>query len=1002
MNYSILIGALLALLSTSVTAVDRVHSSPTDAGVINQERILYWLEKRGEVAANASAEQKAAAIKAYLAKKSYGKPVVPGALGKKVAIAESLSKVNRQSTHKSSLLSAKAAPLTMNVTRNDVEMTVKVLAIMVDFPDLKHDENDDIDDQDVSQQHYEELLYSTDRPTGISAYQYYQQESGGTFYFTGEAHGWVTAENNAAHYGGNDPDNNDNDMDVPALVTEAVTKAVSELNIDLSEFDKTDLFDIDNDNIINEPDGIIDHVMIFHSSVGEEAGGGSLGEDAIWSHRFFVFDEQNQPVSIPGSDIKLYGYTINPIDAKTGVVVHEFGHDLGLDDEYNTNNGPIGSPVGDWSLMASGTWVDGGRAPSSFSPLALDYFSERYQGNWINQQALDFVDLNSESVDLVHANNHDGGINQVKVDIGGSALPFFAPFAGDYQYYSGSGDEKDLRLAFDVTLPTEASTLTMTAHWKIEQDWDYLQVLVNGTAIAGNHTKANNAHWDVTHFISGNSSDIEGAQGEPAWVELSFDLAGYENQTVTIELAYITDQAVGDYGFAVDNIEVTANDSSIFSSDAEQANQVTLNGFSRISDSIEGESRYYYMQLRSYQGNDSMLAGEGYDHGVVLWYRDDNVTNNKVDVHPGEVFIGVVDADQNLIKSGSTIRGTYTQLRDAAFSKYTQSSFNSDNHLTNNDTFSDKDDYSSPAQPESGINLPTLGLVMEVVTQEANSLQANISIAKQDIADVSVTQDGLTVNLSIDDPEYSEGTEVTWNVGDGTELQGSTVSHTYGAAGNYTITAMYSTNSGNKTIDKSVVVGEKVMADITANVSGKHVSFSANVNGGFGDFTYRWDFGDGTDVSKSLSPEHEYSTEGTYTVTLAITDDTMQTYTFTSEVTISDVEPLSVSFTSTSSNLNVTFQSAVSGGDSTYTYAWDFGDGNSSTDANPSHTYASAGSYSVTLTVTDGAGSTDEVTRSVTVSAAVVTQPSKSSSSGGGSFGYFALMLLGVLRLSRK
>lgn len=28
---------------------------------------------------------------------------------------------------------------------------------------------------------------------------------------------------------------------------------------------------------LNEPDGIIDHVMVFHAGVGEEAGGGVHG-----------------------------------------------------------------------------------------------------------------------------------------------------------------------------------------------------------------------------------------------------------------------------------------------------------------------------------------------------------------------------------------------------------------------------------------------------------------------------------------------------------------------------------------------------------------------------------------------------------------------------------------------------------------------------------------------------------------------------------------------------
>ena len=44
-------------------------------------------------------------------------------------------------------------------------------------------------------------------------------------------------------------------------------KAVAKFNINLADYDLTDLDDIDGDGILNEPNGIIDHVMVFHSSI---------------------------------------------------------------------------------------------------------------------------------------------------------------------------------------------------------------------------------------------------------------------------------------------------------------------------------------------------------------------------------------------------------------------------------------------------------------------------------------------------------------------------------------------------------------------------------------------------------------------------------------------------------------------------------------------------------------------------------------------------------------
>jgi immune inhibitor A len=74
---------------------------------------------------------------------------------------------------------------------------------------------------------------------------------------------------------------------------------------------------------LNEPDGIIDHVMVFHAGVSEEACGGVLGEDAIWSHSW----DLGVVATLPGTTAKVdywggllgtYRYTIEPEDDATG------------------------------------------------------------------------------------------------------------------------------------------------------------------------------------------------------------------------------------------------------------------------------------------------------------------------------------------------------------------------------------------------------------------------------------------------------------------------------------------------------------------------------------------------------------------------------------------------------------------------------------------------------------------------------------------------------------
>ena len=989
----------IALVTCSLSvsaAIKNTVNTPADPGIINESSILYWMEKRGELSGNATEAQKKQAIKNYLGKKTFETKPLPEAFAKQYNIDQKNGFVQTQTTH---LRKGK-----YTVKAQAVVTETKVLAVLIDFSDHTADQTA----YPVS--HYTDLLY--DNSTGASgevksAYQYYQRESGATLNFTGAVQGWVRADNEAAYYGGNDE--NDDDKAAKELVIEAVTKAVAELNVDLSEYDKTDFFDIDGDGNIYEPDGIVDHVMVFHSSIGEEAGGGTLGADAIWSHRFFV---GNDPVSIPGSDIKLFGYTITPIDARVGVVVHEFGHDLGVPDEYDTANGTYGSPVADWSLMSSGSWVDGGSHPSGFSPYAKDYYQTRFGGNWVNQQVVELDQLMSENIDLVAATNHNANtINQVKINLPPVKVAFGAPYSGDYQFYSGDGDNLTSELSFDVTLPAGASTLAMKARWDIEKNWDYVVVSINDTVIAGNHTNINNPvveRSDIHNYLSDKSLNITGAEGDLGWVDLSYDLSAYENQAVTVKISYITDQNTYEYGFVADDIKVMNGGNDLFVQGAESAENVTLTGkFARVMDTRDGANHHYFVQLRDHNSTDEYLANANYDAGLLVWYRNEGVSNNQVNAHPGKVFVGVVDADQNAITSGTSLRGTSTQIRDAAFSRFDQTTTSGDTNLTAISKFDDKLNYSTPYQPESGIVLPVFGLSIDLTDQATDSTTASITVAKTDAAQVMINHDGLSVSLSIDDADVSVDSTFTWEMGDNTTLMGASINHTYAQADEFVVSVTYQTSTGNKTLSKKVKVGNIIETDINSTSNDKVATFVPAVTGGEGNLFYRWNFGDGSEISTSKNPSHTYESYGTYDVVLTVVDDTMQQFTFTKSVTIDNA--LNSTFSVAKSYLKATFTSTVSGGDESYTYEWNFGDESAvSVEANPIHTYSKAGSYTIALKVTDGTGTSINSEQTIVVAAQVVvtpppvTPPKKSSSGGGGSFGLWLLALAGVSLVRKK
>src|SRR5262249_45019522 len=64
------------------------------------------------------------------------------------------------------------------------------------------------------------------------------------------------------------------------------------------------------------------------------------------------------------------------------------------------------------------------------------------------------------------------------------------------------------------------------------------------------------------------------------------------------------------------------------------------------------------------------------------------------------------------------------------------------------------------------------------------------------------------------------------------------------------------------------------------------VAFTGSATGGTPPYSYSWNFGDGSAVSTAQNPSHTYSTAGTYTATLTVTDSSSPVKTASSTVTI--------------------------------------------------------------------------------------------------------------------
>ncbi|MFY9717382.1 MAG: PKD domain-containing protein [Thermoplasmata archaeon] len=222
------------------------------------------------------------------------------------------------------------------------------------------------------------------------------------------------------------------------------------------------------------------------------------------------------------------------------------------------------------------------------------------------------------------------------------------------------------------------------------------------------------------------------------------------------------------------------------------------------------------------------------------------------------------------------------------------------------------------------------------------------------------------------------GYTYAWNFGDGSPISAAAdPTHTYAAAGTYTVTLNVTDSIGswNQTTF-TVTVDPRLTATAAPNKAatdlGDAVTFTATPAGGSGSYaSYAWTYGD-SDTGTGASASHTYAGTGTYTVDVTVTDSLGFTVEATTSVTINPdlTGAISASTLSPTTTTSVSFTATPTGGTPTYTYAWTFGDGGTSTSATPSHTYSSAGTFTATVVITDAVGGTVTKTLSISVSKA--------------------------------
>ncbi len=626
--------------------------------------------------------------------------------------------------------------------------------LFIDFPVPGPLDNSTMYVSDYSNNYYKKLLFSRGGFTAVdqngmnlslnSMNDYFLEQSQGKYGISGDVYGWYTLPHSEAYYGDDDPAGG-NDNLAPGtpqnLVKDLMDIVAQDNSINLSDYDLEDLYDIDGDNNYKEADGIIDHLIIVHAGMDQSAGGGDQGDDAIWAHSSSV----NYTVTSGGKEYTVMNYTIQGQDSAIGTFCHEYGHDLGLPDEYDTAYSGSGEPVGFWSIMASGSWLGQplDSKPSSFSAWA------RFALGWITPTEVDVTSLKSRGIayDIDEAVSFGSNTPAIKANLPDQTITIATPYQGSYIWYGGREDQIDntMYIPLDLTASSSATNidLNMALMYEIEDNWDFGFVQVstdNGTtwtsleSETGLTTSAIVA--DGMPEIAANMPGYTGSTGG-GWVNDTLDLTPYKGLNILLQIRYMTDWGTTYTGMFVDSLSVVVDGTvTLLEENAESGiGSWDVDGWT-IMTGTEQKGHYYMLEWRNYKGSDETLkncyqfvdSANGtidtfrYEPGLVLWYRNKAYTENWTGVHPGYVFLGVVDAHpEPVLYKGSPLR-TRLQIRDAAFNV---DPVQAKTFVIGNDiiklpklpavsAFSDNKPYWYQKTSDSGLLLPNYGFKFKV------------------------------------------------------------------------------------------------------------------------------------------------------------------------------------------------------------------------------------------------------------------------------------------------
>ncbi|MFD8533350.1 immune inhibitor A domain-containing protein [Streptosporangium canum] len=544
---------------------------------------------------------------------------------------------------------------------------------------------------DFSPEHFNKMLYSKEgitqrvRPDltdprdgrkGIDISKHtmknmYEEMSKGAYTVSGQASPWIKVPHSEAYYGARACGKEIQDMSghpsnplgPGQLAIDAVnTLAAADPNFPWADYDVEDVADSDGDGNFAEPDGVVDHLVLVHAGKDKSSDGGAEGPYAIWAHSSAVAGGYQ----VPGKNVKISNYIVQPEDSGVGVFAHEYGHDLGLPDLYDTS-GQASSAVDFWDLMSSGShsgpifqsmpthmglwdkWILGWANPKVFNP------GDRARAVTVGQT--------SRTPKLTE----DG----LRVNLTSAPLAMVEPHSGTKTLWSNLDQEwADAKITRDVQVPAGTDVkFWLWNNYEIEEDWDFgfVEVSADGGATyaqqkvyteGGALVSTDDGYPDPNKNLVKFGNKKYGLTGNTdGWRHDYVDLAPFAGKTVKLRLTYDTDAAFSPRGWHADDFSLTNGAQTVWSDDVEGG----LNGWTPsggtftnthgqgwvVNDGQREVSRFYLAEWRNFDGFDKGLQ-HAYDTnysrdgawkvekfkynapGLLVWYRDSTFVNNSL------------------------------------------------------------------------------------------------------------------------------------------------------------------------------------------------------------------------------------------------------------------------------------------------------------------------------------------------------------------------------------